>query len=70
MATAVLQTVQRLEPRTVAEYVESGLALLVCAYEDDAKFGRMALESAIPLSELRLLEPLLARDQRLIFYCA
>lgn len=70
MVATPSQSVQRLDARTVAQRVESGQALLVCAYEDDEKFSRVALEGAIPPSEFRLLEPVLDREQPLIFYCA
>ena len=68
MVATAQQSVERLDPRTVFQKVESGQALLVCAYDDDVKFKGVALEGALPLSEFRLLEPKLARDQALIFY--
>jgi len=43
-------------------------ALLVCAYDDDAKFARYHLEGAIPLAALEAQIGKLSRDQEIIFY--
>jgi len=48
----------------------SGRAMLVCAYEDDAKCRRVLLEGAMTLTEFLEKLPGLDRDQELIFYCA
>jgi len=50
--------------------VESGKALLACAYNDDAKFRRMQLKGAISLSELESKLESLPKSQEIIFYCA
>ncbi len=50
--------------------VKSGMALLVCAYDDDQAFGKMHLEGAISLSELQAKLPSLSKEQEIIFYCA
>ncbi len=48
--------------------VDSGMALLVCIYDDD-KFRESAhLEGAIPMSEFLKLKPDLATDTHIIFY--
>jgi hypothetical protein len=41
----------RIAPEEVYKKVKSGAALLVCAYEDEARFRTMQLEQAISLSE-------------------
>jgi hypothetical protein len=62
--------VQRIGPEEVRERMRSGEALLVCAYDDDEKCGRMRLEGAISLQELESRAATLPRDRELIFYCA
>lgn len=62
--------VQRIDPEAARERTQSGEALLVCAYEDDAKCGRIRLEGAISLRELESRAAALPRGQELIFYCA
>src|SRR5688572_7620594 len=49
--------------------VKSG-ALLVCAYDDEAKFQRNRLDGAISLKELRDREASVGKDREIIFYCA
>ncbi len=49
--------------------VQAGQALLVCAYESDARFAKFHLEGAIPFSEFKKLFPKLKMDQEVIFYC-
>ena len=46
----------------------AGKALLVCAYEDEAKFKMLQLEGAISLSEFKSKLPSLAKDQEIVFY--
>ncbi len=61
---------QRIDARQTHEKVESGQALLVCAYDDEQKCRDMHLEGAIHLNELedRLAE--IPKEKELIFYCA
>lgn len=49
--------------------VESGKALLVCAYENDEKFQNNALKEAISLNEFQHQEQGVAKDKEIIFYC-
>ncbi len=51
------------------EDVESGNALLVCAYESDEKFNHNALKEAISLKDFQQKEEGLAKDKEIIFYC-
>lgn len=60
---------RRLEPKVVRERVLAGEALLVCAYDSPVSFPKFPLPGAIPLERLRQLEPGLARDSELVFYC-
>jgi len=50
--------------------VESGEALLVCAYESEDKCRQYKLENAITLNELQGRLPSLSKEQEMIFYCA
>jgi hypothetical protein len=59
---------KRITPEEVHEKAKSGKTLLVCAYEDEAKFKKMQLEGAISLSEFISQLPELANDQEIVFY--
>jgi hypothetical protein len=59
---------ERISPAEVHEKLIAGKALLVCAYEDDAKFKMLQLEGAISLSEFKSKFPSLAKDQEIVFY--
>ena len=61
---------ERVSPEEVHEKLIFGKALLVCAYEDEAKFKKIRLQGAISLSEFKSKLPSLAKDQEIIFYCA
>jgi hypothetical protein len=58
----------RLSPQEVHSKVQSGKALLVCAYESDVKFRQTALEGAISFSEFERRKASLPRDLEVIFY--
>ena len=62
--------VERISAEEARQNVQSGQALLVCAYDDEAKCGSMRLEGAITLSELRGMLPSLPKDREIILYCA
>jgi hypothetical protein len=61
--------VERVNVQDARREVESGRALLVCAY-DDAKCARVRLQGSITARELGEREASLPREQELIFYCA
>jgi hypothetical protein len=61
---------KRVPPEEIYQGLKSGVALLVCAYDDDAKFKRMQLQGAISLNEFKSELPSLAKDQEIVFYCA
>ncbi len=50
--------------------VQSGDALLVCAYESDEKFKAHHLEGAMSFSEFQTKVPTLAKGKELVFFCA
>lgn len=62
--------VSRLQPEVVREGLLAGTTMLVCAYADDAKFQSYNLDGAIPLSSFKEQIANVAKDQRIVFYCA
>ena len=62
--------VPRIDVEEARRAVESGRALLMCAYEDEAKCRSIRLEGSLTLSQLQARLPSLPKDQELIFYCA
>jgi hypothetical protein len=59
---------ERISPTEVREKLKAGKALLVCAYEDEAKFKMLQLQGAISLNEFKSKLPSLAKDQEIVFY--
>ena len=65
-----MQDVPRVSAGEAHRELASGRALLVCAYDDDAKCAKMKLEGATTLTDLQARAATLPKDTRLIFYCA
>jgi hypothetical protein len=65
-----MNEVTRVTPEEIYPRLRSGEALLVCAYDDEAKFQRHQLEGAISLEAFKSLRPTLAHDWEIVFYCA
>jgi hypothetical protein len=63
-------TVPRVSVATARSRVATGDALLVCAYDSDAKFVANQLAGAIPLSEFTTILTTVSKDREIIFYCA
>ncbi|KPK00764.1 MAG: hypothetical protein AMK71_07970 [Nitrospira bacterium SG8_35_4] len=63
-----MSDIGRVSPETAREDVQSGKALLVCAYDDDGKYGRMRLEGSIALSKFKSGISGIAKDSEIIFY--
>lgn len=61
--------VARIAPPEAYEEVESGKALLVCAYSDEEICRKMLLKGAISLRAFESRLPGLRKDQPIIFYC-
>jgi len=59
---------ERIVPEEVYEKQKSGKALLVCAYEDEAKFETLHLQGAMSFNELKSQLPSLAKNQEIVFY--
>ncbi len=61
---------ERIGPEETHEKLKAGTALLVCAYDDEAKFRTVPLEGAISWNTFHSKFPSLSKDQEIIFYCA
>jgi hypothetical protein len=59
---------QRISPQEIRAAVQSGQALLVCAYESDAKFKDAALDGAIAYGDFQRRKASLPSDARIVFY--
>ena len=62
--------VERIDVTTARQKATAGQALLVCAYEDDAKCRKGRLEGSIPFARFEALVPSLPTSKEIIFYCA
>ncbi len=61
---------QRISAQEVRRKVQSGEALLVCAYDHEEKFRSLHLEGAISFREFQSRLPSLSKGQEIVFYCA
>lgn len=62
-------TAELIDARQAHDDVQAG-ALLVCAYDDDAKFEQNRLDDALSLDVFRSRERTTDKDKEIIFYCA
>jgi rhodanese-related sulfurtransferase len=60
---------KRIDPQEARKRMQQG-AMLVCAYDDDAKFDQNHLEGAVPLSQFKAQADRIPKDREIIFYCA
>ena len=65
-----MNEVTRVTPEEIYPRLRSGEALLVCAYEDEAKCQRLRLAGALSLAAFKSLRPTLPQDREIVFYCA
>ncbi len=65
-----MKDIERVSARETHNKVTTEGALLVCAYDSDEKFRRVALTGAISLADFESITPALSTDQEIIFYCA
>lgn len=65
-----MEQVPRIDVEEARRKVETGQALLICAYADETKCSQMRREGSITLSELQSRLPSLPKHAELIFYCA
>ena len=59
---------KRVSAQDVRSKVQSGQALLVCAYESEVKFRQMALDGAISYNEFERRKASLPRAMEIVFY--
>ncbi|HEY3447030.1 MAG TPA: hypothetical protein VGK67_11730 [Myxococcales bacterium] len=64
------EEVRRITPEDAHDLARRGEALLVCAYEDEARCQGLALEGSITLQQLMRALPKLPMSQEIVFYCA
>lgn len=62
--------VERISAEDARQKVQSGRALLVCAYDDEAKCGPIRLEGSITMTELRGMLSSLPKEKEIVLYCA
>jgi hypothetical protein len=60
----------RISPQEARTQIQSGSALLVCGYDDPAKFRANHLEGGLSYMEFVSRLPALPKDRQIIFYCA
>jgi hypothetical protein len=62
--------IQRIGVEAARQKVQANQALLVCAYQDDAKCRMVNLEGSIPLTSFQSRAASLPKNQEVIFFCA
>jgi hypothetical protein len=65
-----MSNVDRIPLAEARQHVQSGHAVLVCGYDDEARCGSIRLEGAITMSELQRELPSMPRNTEIIVYCA
>lgn len=65
-----MTNVKRITPAEARVKVQSGAALLVCAYESEELCRRIQPEGAILLDQFKSRLPTLGKTEEIIFYCA
>lgn len=63
-----MSNAERIDAERARERVQSGEALLVCAYDDEEKCRKLGLDEALTLAELQARD--LPRDREIVFLCA
>ena len=62
--------IERISVQEARRKVEASQALLVCAYDDEAKYRMLDLDGSISLPSFQSLIDSLPKTQEIIFYCA
>ena len=62
--------VARIPVEEAQKKIKAGQALLVCAYEDEAKCRMVNLDGSISLTSFQSRVASLPKTQEIIFYCA
>lgn len=63
-----MATLTRISATETKARIDTGLALLVCIYDDDRFQAQAHLEGAIPMSKFLEMKPGLSKDADIIFY--
>ena len=62
--------IERISVEQTHQKVKANQALLVCAYDDEAKCRKVNLEGSISLTSFQSRVGSLPKTQEIIFYCA
>lgn len=62
--------IERISVEEARRKVQAGDAMLVCGYDEDAKYRPINLAGSIPLSRFESEVGSLSKAQEIIFYCA
>jgi hypothetical protein len=62
--------IERISVEEVRRKAKAKQALLVCAYEDEAKYRKLNLEGSISLASFQSRVASLPKTHEIIFYCA
>ena len=62
--------IERISVEEAHGTVRAGQALLVCAYDDEAKYRMVNLDGSISLASFQSRIASLPKTQEIIFYCA
>ncbi len=63
-----MSDIERISPEEVRNRVQSGNAILVCAYDSDDKYGKMKLDGSKSLSEFRSGISGIEKNREIIFF--
>lgn len=63
-------TAERIKPKEARAHLDSGEAILVCAYDEVGKCRANHIDGAITFQEFKSRSRTLPKDQEIIFYCA
>ena len=61
--------IKRITPEEAHRRIDSGQAMLVCAYESEEKCQAMHVDGAVSLHYLLDRLPVIPPEQEIIFYC-
>ncbi len=61
---------ERISSEAANKKLKAGVALLVCAYDDEDKFKMFRIEGALSFNEFKSKLSSLSKGQEIIFYCA
>ena len=65
-----MEPIQRISVEDARKKVQANQALLVCAYDDEAKCRAVNLEGSISLTSFQSKAASLPKSEEIIFFCA